>query len=331
MSTTLNNRIEAILYASGKGASVEDLAEYTEKRKQDVRKALKKLREEYDKRDTSLQIREYNGKWKLGVKEEYVEDVKRIVSETELAASILKTLAIIAYKSPVLQSDIVDMRGQGAYDHIKELVKSKFITKEKSGRSYILKVTEKFYEYFDVEGDEEIREVFDNLREEQVAQQKLQVVSASEKKEQDKAQEEEKESKETLGGLQIVDINEQPSRTSSEILKKEKEQEKEFLDDLDKRLTKVSERVEKHYIGERREKKPEENNNNEPNETARTKIHAETESTSEQKQTANKNTEEKTETEDPDDKRQHKEQPLEKIEQFLEQEKKKKKNSVKYL
>ena len=64
-----------------------------------------------------------------------------------------ETLAVIAYKQPIMQCDVIKIRGNKAYDHVKTLVEQGFITNERSGRTRILKLTEKFYDYFDVVDD----------------------------------------------------------------------------------------------------------------------------------------------------------------------------------
>ena len=64
----------------------------------------------------------------------------------------MRTLATIAIKKKILQSDLILLRGAGAYDHIKELLKKNFIVKrkQKDGRSYWLSLSEKFFQTFAV-------------------------------------------------------------------------------------------------------------------------------------------------------------------------------------
>ncbi|MFP4119259.1 MAG: SMC-Scp complex subunit ScpB [Candidatus Woesearchaeota archaeon] len=325
----LKNRVEAILYASGKGVSAENLAVYTGETKRKVNNALKQLYEDYENRECSLIVREYNGKWKITVRGKYSEDVKSIVSETELASAILKTLAVIAYKSPVMQSDIIDMRGQGAYDHIKELVKEKFVTKEKEGRSYLLKITEKFYDYFDVEGDEEIREVFERLREE-TARQKLEVVDIEE--DHDKR----KESQQQLDKIQIVesDENEQEenpeevqrkeeeeTKRKEEELRAHKEQEQEFLHDIEKRISQVSERVKGEELPNANKKEEEQE------ETQQKEKQTGTEEQAPEKAEEEKLPEQEEEKKEPEDEQ----QPLEQIEEFVDKQQEQEKDRPHYL
>ena len=48
---------------------------------------------------------------------------------------------------------MIKMRGNGAYDHIKKLKELEFVISEKKGRTRLLKLTPKFFDYFDVVED----------------------------------------------------------------------------------------------------------------------------------------------------------------------------------
>jgi hypothetical protein len=71
----------------------------------------------------------------------------------ELPLSLLRTLSAIAIKQPVAQSQIIKIRGVGAYDHIKELIERELIIKREDGRSPLLTTTKKFQEYFRLSHD----------------------------------------------------------------------------------------------------------------------------------------------------------------------------------
>jgi segregation and condensation protein B len=68
----------------------------------------------------------------------------------DLSTAALRTLATIALKKRILQSDLVELRGSGAYDHIKELLAQNFIERKRQsdGRSYWLTLSEKFHRTF---------------------------------------------------------------------------------------------------------------------------------------------------------------------------------------
>ena len=72
----------------------------------------------------------------------------------------METLAVIAWKVPVLQSDIISIRTNKAYDHLVELEKSGFISRSKSGRTKLIKLTDRFFNYFDVKNAEAMKEKF---------------------------------------------------------------------------------------------------------------------------------------------------------------------------
>ena len=82
---------------------------------------------------------------------DFVEDLL----PSELKTSELRTLATIAIKRKILQSDLIILRGSGAYEHIKELLNKKFILKrkQKDGRSYWLSLSEKFFQTFAVSNE----------------------------------------------------------------------------------------------------------------------------------------------------------------------------------
>ncbi|MFT4282894.1 MAG: SMC-Scp complex subunit ScpB [Candidatus Woesearchaeota archaeon] len=155
-------KIEAVLFASGKYLDEQTILDLTYIKKNNLKKALDDLKKHYSNADTSLKLFNDETSWKINVKEEYSDIVKRVVSDAELPRPVMETLALIAYKSPVMQSDIINMRGVGAYDHISYLETKKFITKERYGRTYKLKITEKFNDYFDVD-EEKIRTMFKEI------------------------------------------------------------------------------------------------------------------------------------------------------------------------
>ncbi len=157
--TDYKNQIEAILFASGRLMGLQTIMDLTgASQKQVILNNIKKLTEEYEQRNSPMMIVAERAGWKITVREKYLPLVRKIVSDMELPKTMLETLAVIAWKAPVLQSDVVNVRHNKAYGHISELEELGFITKEPKGRSYLLKLTQKFYDYFDIEGTHDIKE-----------------------------------------------------------------------------------------------------------------------------------------------------------------------------
>jgi len=150
----VKNRIEAILFTVGRSITFEELASLCSIGSVGiVRDALQQLVEDYKTRNTALMISLDNNVASLNIKKDYLYLTTKLLSESELDKSTQETLALIAYKNPALQSEIIKMRGNGAYDHIARLKELEFVTSEKHGRTRKLKLTSKFYDYFDVVED----------------------------------------------------------------------------------------------------------------------------------------------------------------------------------
>ena len=147
-------KIEAVLYLKGKPISKKTISELTNSDINSVSEAIKQLSDKYSHSSSALEIISNNSLISLELKHslnEYVEDLL----PAELRTAVLRTLAIIAIKKKILQSDLIILRGSSAYDHIKELIEKKFINKrkQKDGRSYWLSLSDKFFQTFAVSNE----------------------------------------------------------------------------------------------------------------------------------------------------------------------------------
>ena len=147
-------KIEAVLYLKGKPVSKKTLSELTNSDINSVSEAIKQLSDKYSDSSSALEIISNNSLISLELKHslnEYVEDLL----PAELKTAVLRTLAVIAIKKKILQSDLIILRGSSAYDHIKELIEKKFINKrkQKDGRSYWLSLSDKFFQTFAVSNE----------------------------------------------------------------------------------------------------------------------------------------------------------------------------------
>ncbi len=150
----LVTKLEAILYLKGRPISKKNLSEITNADISSIIKALNELKAKYSNSKSAIELNEINNSYCLELKtslNEFVEDLL----PSELKTSELRTLATIAIKKKILQSDLIILRGSGAYDHIKELINKKFIIKrkQKDGRSYWLSLSEKFFQTFAVSNE----------------------------------------------------------------------------------------------------------------------------------------------------------------------------------
>lgn len=159
----IKHKIEAILFTTGRFMDIEEISKLIGIGSVGiVKESLSNLIEDYKSKATSLEIMEDNNKFKLNIKKEFNYLTTSLLKDSEFDNQTTKTLAIIAYKNPVLQSEIIDIRGNKAYDHIKLLRDNGFINSEKKGRTRLIKLTPKFFDYFDVV-ENELRSKFTNV------------------------------------------------------------------------------------------------------------------------------------------------------------------------
>ena len=159
----IKNKVEAILFTTGRFLSTEDISSLINiKDLELIKNALEELIKEYNSRNSSLEIIQQGNQYKFTLNKNYMNLTMQLLKDTELDKPTQETLALIAYKQPVLQSLIVKMRGNTAYEHISKLIQLEFIESEKSGRTRLIKTNPKFYEYFDIV-DNELKEKFSQI------------------------------------------------------------------------------------------------------------------------------------------------------------------------
>lgn len=150
----LKARIEAVLFTTAQALSIKEIADILNEEDVDkVEEAMLDLIMDYASREGALEIDDENG-YILQVKEEHMDIVEKLCP-VELKPAVLRTLSVIALKEPIRQSDLKELRGSTAYEHVQELLGKGLIsrTRDKNGRSYNLKTTPKFAEYFKLKGD----------------------------------------------------------------------------------------------------------------------------------------------------------------------------------
>lgn len=140
--------MEAALFMGGKGLSIEELGKISSVPLLKVREYLPELVDEFNARDSALEMVEDAGGYRMRVRSPFDEKVSHLAGVGELNPAEMKTLAFIAYKQPLLQSHLVQVRSNTAYEHLQKLVETGFVSREPRGRTYILRTTKKFAEYF---------------------------------------------------------------------------------------------------------------------------------------------------------------------------------------
>ncbi len=150
----LTNIIEAVLFASGKGVAVADIAEKLEVSTREVEKALKELTTKYGE-NGGIQLLQFNKKAQLASNPLYrgqVEAVLNPIREKELTRTILECAAIIAYKQPITRTEIEILRGLNSDYAVNALLDLKLIypcgRKDAVGRPVLFATTDEFLKRF---------------------------------------------------------------------------------------------------------------------------------------------------------------------------------------
>ncbi len=142
-------KVEAALFISGRFLDLKELVALTDVNPILLRKILSDLGDRY--MDSAINIVKRDNMWKMDVASDYVGVVNKLATgSSEFTRAEQETLAIIAHKQPVKQSTIVKIRGNKAYDHIKNFTEMGLINKKKIGHTAELTLSDDFYNYFHV-------------------------------------------------------------------------------------------------------------------------------------------------------------------------------------
>ncbi|MCI4343508.1 MAG: SMC-Scp complex subunit ScpB [Thermoplasmata archaeon] len=152
-------QVEAVLFASGKPLSVKELTDALGLDDfRPVQKAVRTLEQTYENRQSSLEVRRVGDRFALQLKEDYVATV-HAVTPVEMGARTVKALTLIAYHQPILQSHLVRMLGDVAYEEVQHLRGMGLVHTEPNASTLELTTTRRFAEYFGIPSSrpEEIR------------------------------------------------------------------------------------------------------------------------------------------------------------------------------
>ena len=149
--------IESLLFVAQEPLSVERLKKILiTAGASDIKNALQELADEYETRKGGFYLNEVAGGFQIRTRSEYTSWIKRFIQPNppRLSRASLETLAIIAYKQPIIRSDIENLRGVDCGGILRVLLKRKFIRilgrKELPGRPLIYATTKRFLEIFDL-------------------------------------------------------------------------------------------------------------------------------------------------------------------------------------
>ena len=153
----IKNIIESLLFVAEEPLTIDRLKKIIPGvETKELREALEELAADYETRQGGFFLNQVAGGYQIRTRPEYMEWIKRLLQPkpSRLSKAALETLAIIAYKQPVIRSDVEHIRGVDCGGVLRVLFERKFIRvlgrKEIPGRPLSYATTRRFLEVFDL-------------------------------------------------------------------------------------------------------------------------------------------------------------------------------------
>jgi segregation and condensation protein B len=167
-------KVEAALFLAGRFLNLQDLVLMTDVNPLMLKEVLEKLIVKYSSDEFGMEIVKKDNMWKMDVKQEYVSMINKLATgSSEFSKSEQETLAVIAYKQPVKQSVLIKIRGNKAYEHVKNFTSMGLVIGKKIGHTKELRLSDDFFDYFHIQkkdledaSKEEIEEVIEKVEDE---------------------------------------------------------------------------------------------------------------------------------------------------------------------
>lgn len=148
--------VEALLFASGDEVSLDKLKEVLQVPEEQILYWIDELCKKYNSDESSFELVKLNSKYQLRTKDTYSAYIRRlkIQKPRKLSNSALETLAVIAYRQPIMKSEIERIRGVDASPTIKTLITRNLIKimghADKIGQPALYATTDDFLKVFNL-------------------------------------------------------------------------------------------------------------------------------------------------------------------------------------
>lgn len=157
MVKDIKNIIESLLFVAENPLAIDRIKNVLAiSDVKDIKNALSELSDEYDARKGGFFLSEVAGGYQIRTRPEHAKWIKRLIQPNpiRLSKAAMEILAIVAYKQPVMRSDIEHIRGVDCGGILRTLFEHKLIRilgrKKIPGRPLIYATTKQFLEIFDL-------------------------------------------------------------------------------------------------------------------------------------------------------------------------------------
>ncbi|HEV7858370.1 MAG TPA: SMC-Scp complex subunit ScpB [Pyrinomonadaceae bacterium] len=160
--------IEALIFVSEEPLTLKMMSDVIQEERGWVEAAVEELAQEFNERNSGLQLREVGGGWQIATRPEYHEYVRAYLKSrpsAKLSLASLETLAVIAYKQPITVPEILEIRGVQSPSAIKTLLDKRLIVakgrKETIGRPMMYGTSKEFLLQFGLKDLSELPSIED--------------------------------------------------------------------------------------------------------------------------------------------------------------------------
>ena len=152
---TMESVVEAVLFASDESLSTARLSDIVGIGVKQIREHIQNLNDKYEASNNAFRIEQIAGGYQMLTLSDYnhwLKKLLRVRSDSKLSPAALETLAIIAYKQPVIRADVEAIRGVQVGEVIRNLMYKGLVKivgrAEVLGRPMLYGTTKKFLETF---------------------------------------------------------------------------------------------------------------------------------------------------------------------------------------
>jgi segregation and condensation protein B len=165
--------IEAVLFVSGEPVNLASLKGVLDMPEADIKQGIDELIAEYRERDRGLLILEIAQGFQMVTNPLYAKILRKFsntATSNKLSMPALETLAIVAYRQPLIKTEIEQIRGVNSDGVIKSLLDKRLIRiigqKEAPGKPLLYGTTKEFLQYFGLKDLTELPTLKELTREE---------------------------------------------------------------------------------------------------------------------------------------------------------------------
>ncbi len=174
--------VEALIFASEKPITEDEIRKIIPGvTPREIREAVGDLRKVFDEGSGGIFIADVAGGWQFRTRSEFAEYIKALLEQKpkKLSRAAMEALAIIAYRQPIVRSDIERIRGVDSGGVVKILLERNLIRilgkKDVPGKPIIYGTTKEFLETFglkDIKSLPTLREMGNLFMEGDIEEQK---------------------------------------------------------------------------------------------------------------------------------------------------------------